>query len=158
MQSPCGALLRQLNIEQLPTFSVLVVQQFVKLFSAIVDILLLQYISFPRSNHQVQSAIDNFLLKWNIPQCVGAIDGSHIPIQGPSMNHTDYYNRKGWYSMILQAIVDSNYLFMDINIGWLGSIHDACVFANSSIYCLAESVRLFPELCTKLMVLMFPHI
>ena len=44
--------------------------------NAIVDILLPQYISFPRSDHQVQSAIDNFLLKWNIPQCVGAIDGS----------------------------------------------------------------------------------
>ena len=32
LQSPCGVLLHQLNIEQLHTFSVLVIQQFVKLF------------------------------------------------------------------------------------------------------------------------------
>ena len=52
---------------------------------------------------------------------------AHIPIQGPTMNSTDYYN---WYSMILQTIVDSKYLFKDINVGWLGNIHDAHDFAN----------------------------
>ena len=65
------------------------------------------------------------------PQCAGAIDGSHI---APYMNHTDYYNRKGWYSILIQAVVDSDYLFRYINVGWPGSVHDARVFSNSALY------------------------
>ena len=69
-----------------------------------------------------------------LPQCVGAIDGSHIPINAPNRNHTDYYNRKGLYSVILQTVVDHGYCFTDINVGWPGCIHDTRVFANSSIH------------------------
>ena len=47
------------------------------------------------------------------------------------MNHTDYYNRKGWYSIVVQAVVDHNHLFRKICVG---SVHDARVFANSSLY------------------------
>ena len=36
--------------------------------------------------------------------------------------------------MIMQAIVDHNYLFLDICVGWPGSVHDARVFVNSAIY------------------------
>lgn len=61
-------------------------------------------------------------------------DGSHLPMHPPALNHTDYYNRKGFYSVILQAVVDANYLFRDIHVGWLGSVHDARVFVNSSLY------------------------
>ena len=50
------------------------------------------------------------------------------------MNHTCYYDRKGWYSIVLQAIVYHNYLFTDVYVGWPGSVHDAHVLANSSIY------------------------
>ena len=64
----------------------------------------------------------------------GAIDGSHIPVRPPAMNHTDYYNRKGFYSVILQGVVDANYLFEDIYVGWPGSVHDSRVFVNSSLY------------------------
>ena len=32
--------------------------------------------------------------KYGIPQIVGVIDGCHIEINGPSMNHDDYFNRK----------------------------------------------------------------
>ena len=52
----------------------------------------------------------------------------------PVLNHTDYYNRKGWYSIILQVIVDPEYLFQDICVGCPGSAHDGCVFKNSGIY------------------------
>ncbi|CAC5418943.1 unnamed protein product [Mytilus coruscus] len=46
----------------------------------------------------------------------------------------DYHNRKGFYSIILQAVVDSSYKFWNINVGWAGRVYDARVFANSSIY------------------------
>ena len=47
-----------------------------------------------------------FQNRWRVPQCVGAIDGSHIPMLAPEENPCDYYNRKGWHSVVLQAVVD----------------------------------------------------
>ncbi|KAM9377752.1 uncharacterized protein KZ484_010056 [Pholidichthys leucotaenia] len=44
--------------------------------------------------------------RWGLPLCVGAIDGSHIPIIAPKECHTDYFNRKEWHSIILQGVVD----------------------------------------------------
>lgn len=100
---------------------------------AILHTLMDRYIRFPSGN-EMKKVVDGFEVKWGFPQCVGAVDGSHIPISAPKLNHTDYYNRKGWYSMILQAIVDHEYLFRDICVGWPGSVHDARVFVNSQIY------------------------
>ena len=100
---------------------------------AIVVTLMKTYIKFP-AGEELRKVVDGFEGRWGFPQCVGAIDGLHIPISAPELNHTDYYNRKGWYSMIVQAIVDHNYLFLDICVGWPGSVHDARVFVNSAIY------------------------
>ena len=110
----------------------------------IVQTLLHKYIQFPRGN-QLDEDIEGFLTKWGVPQCVGAIDGCHIPIASPAMNRTDYYNRKGWYSMILQGVVDHSYRFIDINIGWPGSVHDARVFSHSSLYEKITEQDLFPH-------------
>ena len=93
---------------------------------AIVDHLLHQYIFFPSVEHQ-EHYINNFERKWGVPQCIGAIDGSHIPVSPPSLCHTDYYNRKGWYSVLIQAVVDYRYCFLDIYTGWPGSVNDARV-------------------------------
>lgn len=100
---------------------------------AIVSKLLTTYITFPTGQALVK-VVQGFDEKWNLPQCAGAIDGSHIPVKAPLLNHTDYYNRKGWYSVIIQAVVDCNYLFRDVYVGWPGSVHDARVFANSTLY------------------------
>ena len=36
--------------------------------------------------------------------------------------------------MLLQAVVDHNYLFQNLCIGWPGSVHDAIVLVNSSLF------------------------
>ena len=101
--------------------------------AAIATALMSTYIKFP-TGQSLQNVIEGFELKWGFPQCMGAIDGSHIPICAPELNHTDYYNRKGWYSMVVQAVVDHDYLFRDICVGWPGSVHDARIFINSLLY------------------------
>ena len=101
--------------------------------AAIVQVLQSRYIKFP-TGESLRNVVDGFKLKWQMIQCAGAIDGCHIPVKPPALNHTDYYNRKGWYSIVLQAVVDHGYLFTDIMVGWPGSMHDARVLANSQLY------------------------
>lgn len=50
--------------------------------------------------------VQGFQDKWRFPQVVGAIDGTHVPIKAPTDTLADYFNRKGQYSIILQAVVD----------------------------------------------------
>ena len=54
---------------------------------AIVDHLLPKYMRFPSTDQQ-QQYIDSFETKWGVLQCIGAIDGSHIPVSPPP---TPYY-------------------------------------------------------------------
>ena len=111
---------------------------------AIVSTLMSTYIQFP-TGEALTKVVDEFERKWGFPQRAGAIDGSHIPISAPELNHTDYYSRKGWYSMVVQAVVDHEYIFRDICVGWPGSVHDARIFANSKIFRRITQDRLLAD-------------
>lgn len=65
------------------------------------------------------------------PNVIGCIDGTHIPIKQP---HIDYYNRKGFHSVILQGVCNSNKLFIDIFAGWPGASYDARVWRQSPLF------------------------
>ncbi|KAL3205688.1 hypothetical protein MRX96_011053 [Rhipicephalus microplus] len=52
------------------------------------------------------------------PQAVAALDGCHFPGSPFKENAIDYYNYKGWYSVILLALVYHKYRFRFINIGF----------------------------------------
>ena len=97
--------------------------------TAIVSHLMPKYVRLP-NNDGLRAIIDGFENRWGFPQTIGAIDGSHIPIMKPQESASDYYNRKGYYSVIMQAVVDFRGMFMDVNIGWPGKVHDARVFGN----------------------------
>ena len=81
------------------------------------------------------------------PQCAGAVDGSHIPIEAPQICPADYPNRKGWHSVILQGVVDHVGCFTDINVGWPGRVHDSRVLQNSELFAKGECGGLFPNDC-----------
>ena len=84
-------------------------------------------------------------LKRRIHYSKGAVDGTHIPIVSPKECPADYYNRKGWHSIILQSTVDHAGRFMDVYVGWTGRVHDARVFSNSTLYHKGQSNSLFPS-------------
>ena len=64
--------------------------------------------------------MDGFKHQYGFPQCVGAIDGSLIPIVFLQQCAADYYNQKGWHSNILQRTVNHLSLFTDVYVGWPG--------------------------------------
>ena len=78
-----------------------------------------------------------------------AIDGSHIPVCAPANLHIDYYNCKGWYSIFVQAVVDHDYLFTDLNSGWPGSVpgsvSEVRVLVHSELYTKAMLGDLLPD-------------
>ena len=65
-----------------------------------------KYIKFPKTKEEVEESSSLFYAKYGFPQCIGAIDGTLVPIKQPSENSTDYINRKGRYTLNIQAVAD----------------------------------------------------
>ena len=70
--------------------------------ASIVKLLLPEYIQVP-TGAALKEVVEGFKTDHSFPQCAGAVDGSHIPIVSPQECPADYYNRKGWHSIILQG-------------------------------------------------------
>jgi hypothetical protein len=68
-----------------------------------------------------------------IPYIISAVDGSHISIIAPPIDPTSYYCRKGFYSALLQGVVDKDCKFWDFDFGWAGRCHDWTLFQNTEI-------------------------
>jgi DDE superfamily endonuclease len=69
--------------------------------------------------------------------CVGALDGLAIkilePARGSVANPSTYFNRKGFFSLSLQAMCDDRYVFTFASTLCPGSTHDSTAFAMSSL-------------------------
>ena len=46
---------------------------------------------------------------------------------------------------MLQALVDHQYRFFNVYVGWPGSVHDARILSNSEVYQKGESGTLVPS-------------
>ena len=68
---------------------------------AIKEELMTRFIQWPKGE-ALQHVTDGFEAR-GLPQCAGAIDGTHIPIIAPHKDPADYHNRKGWHSVNVQA-------------------------------------------------------
>ena len=111
---------------------------------AIAQHLLTRYVRFPQGQ-TLTNVVNGFDARCGFPQAAGAVDGTHIPIIRPQDNPTDYYNRKGYHSVLMQAVVDHQGIFTDIYIGWPGRVHDARVFSNSDLFQKGQNGQLLPD-------------
>ena len=62
----------------------------------------------PTLNDWQASAAD-FLEVWQLPNCIGALDGKHVALQKPAGTGTLYHNYKGFCSVVLLAVADARY-------------------------------------------------
>lgn len=97
----------------------------------------LDNIRFPVDS--INSIKYGFYQKCALPNVIGAVDGTLIPIQAPSENEAAYVCRKGYHAINVQAIVDSNMRFMDIVAKWPGSQHDSFIFNNCGMKLALEN-------------------
>ncbi|KAK4876884.1 hypothetical protein RN001_009390 [Aquatica leii] len=76
---------------------------------------------------------------YNFYNTVGALDGKHIAIKKPVCFGLMYYNYKGFYSIVLLALVNANKEFIMIDAGMNGKVSDGGVFFYSKLGSLIEN-------------------
>lgn len=92
------------------------------------------HIKFLFTEAETQRCTETFQNVSDLPNIVGAIDGSHIRISAPPDSAVDYFSCYQQHDFIVQAIVDGRKRFLDFGSGFPGSIHDARVLRNSTIF------------------------
>ncbi|XP_071632700.1 putative nuclease HARBI1 [Temnothorax longispinosus] len=106
-----------------------------KIITRVTDFIMslaLNIIRYPTADEKEETAFYYHYEK-EFPGVIGAIDGSHIRVDKPIEDPNSYINRKQYFSLHLQGVVNHNMKFIDVFVGYPGSVHDARVFRNSPI-------------------------
>ena len=65
--------------------------------------------------------------------CIGAIDGTHIPVTVPLADQPKYIGRHGYPSQNVMAVCDFDMQFTFAVTGWPGSVHDTRVLLDTLV-------------------------
>ena len=76
---------------------------------------------------------DAWMRDWNFPHVIGAIAGKHIAFRSTANNGSDYCNCKGFYSIVLLAVVTSDYKFLWVDTNGKGSSSYKHIYDNSEL-------------------------
>ena len=93
---------------------------------------MIYFIQSPSTEEGWKDVARLFHDRWNMPHVIGAVDGKHIRITRPRKTGSIYYNYKGYYSIILFAMVDAQYRFVYVDVGAEGKASDSTLWKYSS--------------------------
>lgn len=100
---------------------------------AIVEEYVDELLRCPTNEQGWRQLAEDWYQRWNFPHTVGAIDGKHVACKAPANSGSTYYNYKGFYSILLFAMVDADYKFIYIDASSKGSASDAQVYNASDL-------------------------
>ena len=92
-----------------------------------------EWLVCPKTPEEWKTVAEGFSTKWQFHHTLGAIDGKHIKIFCPPKSGTVYYNYKGYYSIVLMAIVDADGKFIYVDVGAPGSCSDGGIFRDTPL-------------------------
>lgn len=92
-----------------------------------------EVISCPTTQGEWRAIADEFQRKWNVPHTCGALDGKHVAIRCPPKTGSLFHNYKGFFSLVLLALVDADYTFLWMDIGGYGFMSDAQIYNESEL-------------------------
>ena len=102
-------------------------------YGAIIEALAGEYMLFPSNEEDWRKIAKEYEEMWQFPHCIGAIDGKHIALFNPVNSGSTYFNYKGFFSIVLLALVDADYKFSSIDIGFQGRISDGEASKNCEL-------------------------
>jgi hypothetical protein len=100
---------------------------------AIIEEYLDEQMSPPTTQEGWLELANDWYQRWNFPHVIGAIDGKHVACKAPPDSGSEYYNYKGFFSIILFAMVTSDYKFLWVDVSGNGSSSDAHIYNNSEL-------------------------
>ncbi|KAL4331950.1 hypothetical protein GQ457_07G038990 [Hibiscus cannabinus] len=108
--------------------------------SAIRSVLMPKYLHWPDED-SLRETKEEFEGISGIPNVVGSMYTTHIPIIAPKISVAAYFNKrqtersqKTSYSITVQGVVDTRGVFTDVCIGWPGSMSDDQVLEKSALH------------------------
>jgi hypothetical protein len=90
-----------------------------------------EVVKTPQTAEEWREVAHLFSGRWNFHHALGAIDGKHIALKKPKNSGSLYFNYKGFFSIIMLALVDADYKFLWVEVGTPGSTSDAAVFNDT---------------------------
>ncbi|KZV36514.1 hypothetical protein F511_15685 [Dorcoceras hygrometricum] len=108
--------------------------------SAIRNVLMPKYLRWP-DDDSITTIREDFEVMSGIPNVVGSMYTTHIPIIAPKISVAAYFNKrhternqKTSYSITVQGVVDPRGVFTDVCIGYPGSMPDDQVLEKSTLF------------------------
>ena len=113
---------------------------------AIQDEFTREYLRCPTTPDEWKELEREFRIRWNVPHALGALDGKHVALKKPKNSGTLYHNYKGFFSIVMLALVDGQYKFRWVDAGTAGSCSDAQIFNACQLKRRIEDGRIgFPD-------------
>ena len=106
----------------------------IEVCQAIIDEFSEEVIVTPTTPEAWKEVAKGYWERWNFPHCIGAIDGKHVALRKPRKSGSEFHNYKGFFSIVLLAIVDSDYKFLYVDVGQTGCGSDAGVFSLTEMF------------------------
>jgi hypothetical protein len=110
------------------TISQIISETTKKIWECLVD----EYMPIPTEEQWMRIAHQYYRL-WNLPNCVGAIDGKQIGIQKVPNTGSTNLNYKTYHSIVLMACSDAEGNFIILETGFAGRNSDGDIFRASKM-------------------------
>ena len=92
-----------------------------------------EVIQCPTTTEEWTAIAEQLEERWQFPHGCGALDGKHVAVTCPWNTGSVYRNYKGFFSIVLMALVDADYKFLWIDIGSDGSSNDTSIYNGSEL-------------------------